>query len=145
MKLKKITTANATSTIGQGMAVVGGMLVSNGVSAVLPIQNKTVAKAILTAVGFAGAIAGSNSKVLSGVALGMGVQQAKELIKDVVADKLPANDGSTVKNFINSAFENNGGVAQAPALNSPYRFRLANPIGAEGSESDPSVIEFAMR
>jgi len=155
MKIAKFSTKKTVSAVGQTAAVAGGMLLSNGVSSVLPFDNKTAAKGIVAALGLAGAIFidGNDmvSKIAQGLSLGMSAQQVKELVKDVAQSSLPANDGSKINEFINAAFENNA-VAQTTmrSMGNPnFRFRLANPNQHQPArefnhEVEPQKIEFSM-
>lgn len=109
MKLKKPTQSSVVDGLTTTASGVVGMLASNGIADAIPMDNKTTVKAIVAAVGFAGAIAVSGNdttaKIVQGVCSGMALQQVKELVKDVAAGSLPANDGTAVNKFVNAAFE----------------------------------------
>lgn len=132
MKVTKPTPKKAIGFAGQAAAIVGGMMLSNGVSSVIPFDNKTAVKGILAAAGIVGAsvFAGSDttSKAIQSICVGITAQQAKELVKELGGQHLPADDGTAVKSFVNAMFEQGSGAVatSTPALNSPYKFALAN-------------------
>lgn len=142
MKLEKITAKKAVGVVGQTTGFVGGMVLSNGVSDAIPVENKNTARAIVAAAGLVGAlvIPGSSSIAKTGKAasIGMAAQQLKEIVVDVIKPHLPENNGK-VAQFVNASLENNGPkliaaptpVKNPKQLGNPHLFRMANAAAVE--------------
>ena len=135
MKLGKFSGAKAANALGTAAGVGTGMLLSNGLSHIIPMENKTAVKGIVTAFGVAGMILfsgdGTVSKIAKDVSMGVAVQQTKELAKEFITPHLPDGNGAVTK-FINASFENDA-ATNAPVnvkrLASPHQYmmRMANP------------------
>lgn len=130
MKMQKFSGKNTASALAQTGGIVGGMLLSNGASELVPLSNKTLSKAIVAGVGIATAVfVGGNDGLATtarAIGIGMAAQQGKEIIKDLAAPHLP-----NVK-FIKDSFEQPTiAPATTEALNAARKRRkLGNPTTA---------------
>lgn len=129
MKVGNFSASKASKTLGTAAGVVSGMVLSNGISSVVPLENKTASKAVVALVGVATAVLASGSdslaKTARNVGIGMAAQQVKEIVKEVVAPHLPDND------FIKESFEQTTSVSTTEAraaLNARRKRRMASPM-----------------
>jgi hypothetical protein len=143
MKLGKFTTSKASGALGTAVGVGAGMLLSNGLKSVIPVNNETAVKGIVAAAGVAGMILISGndtiSKIAKNVAIGAAVQQTTSLAKEFATPHLPSGNGKVAK-FINASFENDTVI---PVVASSQVKRLANPMrmASPNSESYAHISE----
>lgn len=119
MKIGKVSAEKVGSALAQTGGLVAGMLVSNGVSKAIPLDNSLASKGIVLGVGLAALtlVSGQDTgtKIVRSIGAGIAGQQAKEIIKEVATPHLP-----DVK-FIKDSFE---------ALDQPASSSTANAMGA---------------
>lgn len=106
-KIKKPNSKRTTEALVTVGGVVLGSKLSKGASAVVPIDNKTTAKAVLAGVGLATALFVDGDDTLAqgirAVGAGMAAQQGGELLDDAIKDSLPKGDKKTDK-FLQASF-----------------------------------------
>lgn len=106
-KIKKPNSKRTTEVFVTVGGVALGSKLSKGASAVLPIDDKTTAKAVLAGVGLATALFVDGDDILAqgirAVGAGMAAQQSGEMLDDAVKDSLPKGDKKTDK-FLQASF-----------------------------------------
>lgn len=145
MKIKKVTGNSVGNAVETVLGVAVGAMLSNGVSEIIPIGNKTAVKALVAGAGILGAavIGGDDtlSKLARNASIGMAGQQGKEIIVDTVKPMLPAATGSGVNKFLHDVFESS--TISEPALSLASPMYLANPYADESQEFAPVNNGFA--
>lgn len=143
MNFQKPNGKRVTEAIVSVVAVGAGMILSKGISEVIPVDNSIAKKAITGTLGLVGStvIGGSDAiaKAGKGLCVGMAATQVVEGVSEATASLLPANDGTAAKRFVNAALGSNGSGSTLAAPRrkgrvrrrlgtvQPNEFRLASP------------------
>lgn len=141
MKLQKFKADAAGSAIGTVLGVATGAMLSGGVSGAIPVNNKTVVKAIvaITGVALATLVGGQDTaaKVVRNIGIGMSAQQSKEILSENLKPMLPADTNVATK-FLHDS------LGSGQSMSSGLKSALAARIGRSRKRMGNPNLEFQM-